>query len=108
MPTSRRGHERSRHGEQRIPVERAGRVALEQVLHDIGGVRADHQEFAVRHVDDADQPVRDREAERGEQQHAAERQAREQRARNLAAPLDRIEFVDAALARRRARGRRFR
>ena len=33
-------------------VERAGQVLPEQVLHDVGRVGADHDELAVRHVDD--------------------------------------------------------
>lgn len=72
---------------------------LHEVLHDIGRIGADHQELAVRHVDDADQPICDRKPERREQQHAAEREAREDRAEDFAAALNRIECVDAFLSR---------
>ena len=51
------------------------RVGAEQALHTVGGVGADHQQFAVRHVDDAHHAVGDGQTERGEQQDAAERQA---------------------------------
>ena len=62
--------------------------AAEQVLHDIGRIGADHDELAVRHVDDAHQPVGDREAERGEQQDRAERDAGEERCRSALAPRE--------------------
>jgi hypothetical protein len=52
-------------------------IGAEQRLHAVGGVGADHQQLAVRHVDDAHDAVGDGQAERAEQQDAAERQAGE-------------------------------
>jgi hypothetical protein len=47
----------------------------EQALAHVGGVGADHQQFAVRHVDDAHQAEGDGQAQRRQQQHAAQRDA---------------------------------
>ena len=89
----RGGHEkRGGHGGHEIEVERAGQEALEERLHHVGGVSANHQKLAVRHVDHADQSVRDRQSEGGEQQHAAERQPGEHRAEELAATLCRRQL----------------
>ena len=66
-----------RHRRDQIGVEQRRKVGTKQVLHDVGGVRADHDQLAVRHVDHAHQAVRDREAERGQQQDGAERDAAE-------------------------------
>ena len=45
--------------------------AGDHLLGDVRGVRADHEELAVRHVDHAHLPEREREAERGQQQDGA-------------------------------------
>ena len=71
-----RGEESDRHGGQQVPVEVVGKVAAEQALHGIGGIRADHQQLAVGHVDHAHHAVGDGQAQRREQQDGAEAQAR--------------------------------
>ncbi len=80
-----------------IPVERARRILPECVLHDERRVRADHQELAVRHVDDAHQPVGDREAQCREQQHAAEADPGEHGAGELAFALAAVDRADRTL-----------
>ncbi len=82
MPTSAGDDERAGTRAQQVPVEQPGRMRSKQVLHDVGRIGADHDQLAVRHVDHAHQPVGDREAERGEQQDRAERDAGEQRRRH--------------------------
>ncbi len=71
-----------------------GSVAAEQVLDHVGRVGADHDQLAVRHVDDAHQPVGDGEPQRSEQQHAAEAHAAEDAPDHLAggeAAVDRVQ-----------------
>jgi hypothetical protein len=64
-----RGQEAGRDGRHHVEVEGArGRYCLEQVLHQVGGIGADHHQLAVRHVDDAHQPVGDGQAQRHQQQ----------------------------------------
>ena len=48
-------------------------------LHDVGGVGAEHHQLAVRHVDDAHDAERDRQADGDQHQHRSEAQAEEQR-----------------------------
>ena len=84
MPTSADAANATGTAATQVEVERAGRVRAEQVLHDVRRVRADHDELAVRHVDDAHQAVGDRETQRGEQQDAAEAHAAEHAADHLA------------------------
>ena len=79
MPDQRRGGEGGRHRRREVPVERAGKLRAEEVLHDVGRVGADHDQLAVRHVDDAHEAVGDREPERREQQDRAQAHAREER-----------------------------
>ena len=54
---------------------RPGSGRADQLLHDVGGVGAEHHHLAMRHVDDAHHAEGDGEADRGEQQHRAERDA---------------------------------
>ena len=56
-------------------VEQPRRVGADRLLHDEGRVGAEHDHLAMRHVDDAHDAEGDGEADRGEQQHRAERQA---------------------------------
>ena len=74
-PTPPATRKASGHGDEQRPVEEAGDVGADQLLDDEGGVGAEHDQLAVRHVDDAHHPEGDGEADRGEQQHRAERQA---------------------------------
>jgi hypothetical protein len=71
------GEEGHRHGGQQVPVELVGEEAAEQALHGIGGIGADHQQFAVGHVDHAHHTVGNRQAQRGQQQDGAEAEAGE-------------------------------
>ena len=74
----RRRHEGHRHGGHQVPVEtRPGRYFWNTALHHIGGVGADHHQLAVRHVDDAHQPVGDGQAQRHQQQDGAQADAAE-------------------------------
>jgi hypothetical protein len=73
----RRGEEGDRDRSQQVPVERARQIGPEDALHGPGRIGADHQQLAVRHVDHAHHAIGDRQAERGEQQDRAERQAGE-------------------------------
>ena len=77
MPTSA-ADERTRPAPRtsRYQSNAPGSVLPEQVLHDVRRVRADHDQLAVRHVDDAHQAVGDREAERREQQDACRARCR--------------------------------
>jgi hypothetical protein len=68
---------RRRHRRDQIGVEQGGKVGAEKVLNDVCGVRADHNQLTVSHVDDAHQTIGDRQPKRGEQQNAAERDAAE-------------------------------
>jgi hypothetical protein len=74
----RGGHEGHRHGRHQVPVERPGQVFLEQPLHDVGGVGADHHQLAVGHVDHAHQAVGDGQAQRHQQEDGAQTDAGEQ------------------------------
>jgi hypothetical protein len=87
--------EGGRNGGEQVPVEEAG--PAEKILHDIGRVRADHDQLAVRHVDHAHQAVSDGEAERGEQQDRAERGAGEREAEPLAPGEARLDRAQALL-----------
>ena len=91
-----------------VPVEGARQVRAEQVLHDVGRVRADHDQLAVRHVDDAHQAVGDREPERGEQQDRAERDAGEGEAEPLAPREPALDLARGSSAPRAGRPRRAR
>ncbi len=76
MPTSAATMNATGTASGRYQSNAPGRYA-EQVLHDVGGVGADHDQFAVRHVDDAHQAVGDGEAQRRQQQDRAEAHAAE-------------------------------
>ena len=54
-----------------------GGVALEQDLHHVGGIGAEHQHLAVGHVDHPEQAEGDGQAKRGEQQDRAQAHAAE-------------------------------
>ena len=69
------------------------------VLHDVGRVGAEHHQLAVRHVDDAHDAERDRQADGDQHQHRAEAQAEEQR---LDAGVERARLIDAMRRRRAA------
>ena len=58
-------------GDQQRGVEQARRVVADHLLHHEGRVGAQHDHFAMRHVDDAHDAKRDGEADGGEQQHRA-------------------------------------
>ena len=62
MPTSAATPERDRHRGERGTSRSTPAVRAKEVLHDVGRVGADHDQLAVRHVDDAHQAVGDREA----------------------------------------------
>ena len=83
----------------RAPGRQPGDAAA-QLLHHEGGIGAEHDEFAMRHVDHAHHAEGDGEAERGQQQHRAEREALEQRLRHAA---DRKLLLDGGDRRRRSR-----
>ena len=57
------------------PVEQAGARGADELLDDEGRVGAEHDHLAMRHVDDAHHAEGDGEADRGQQQHRAERDA---------------------------------
>ena len=69
-------------------------------LHDVGRVGAEHHQLAVRHVDDAHDAERDRQADGDQHQHRAQAQAEEQRldARIERAPASRCAATAAAAA----------
>jgi hypothetical protein len=73
----RRGQKTDRNRGQQIPVDRLRQIGAKDALHRPRRVGADHQQFAVRHVDDAHDAVGDRQTEGGEQQDRAEREAGE-------------------------------
>ncbi len=52
-----------------------GAEVRDDLLHHEGGVGAEHDHFAMRHVDDAHDAEGDGKADRGQQQHGAERDA---------------------------------
>ncbi len=74
-PTAPATRKASGSGDRQRPVEQAGERGADDVLHDEGGVGAEHHHLAMRHVDDAHDAEGDGEADRREQQHRAERQA---------------------------------
>ena len=74
MPTSAGDQEGERDGDRQRVVEQPGAAGADDLLHDEGGVGAEHHHLAVRHVDDAHHAEGDGEADGGEQQHRAERQ----------------------------------
>ncbi|KAG1247505.1 hypothetical protein G6F65_020131 [Rhizopus arrhizus] len=59
----------------------ARQPGAEQRLHHIRHIGADHQQFAVRHIDDAHQAEGDGQPQRSQQQHAAQADAVEKVAR---------------------------
>jgi hypothetical protein len=78
-------------------------VGAEQALHHVGGVGANHQQFAVRHVDDAHDAVGNGQAECRQQQDRAERQAGEDGGQGVApgqAAFDGLERLDGGFAYR--------
>ena len=77
-PTRRRTGTRPAPRRQIGADRTAGGKCAEQLLHDKGGIGAEHDHLAMRHVDDAHHAEGDREPDRGEQQHAAEADALEQ------------------------------
>ena len=91
-----RSEERRGHGRGEVPVEQARQARAEQVLHDVGAVGADHDQFAVRHVDHPHQAVGDGEAECGKHQDGTETDAGEHLADALTdgqPGLDRLERI---------------
>ena len=50
-------------------VDGKAEASAEDVLHDVTGVSADSDHFAVRHVNDAHQAKRDRETQRNDQKN---------------------------------------
>jgi len=93
MPDTRNGHDD-------IGIQHAREITAKNGLHHVRGVGADHQHFAVRHVDDAHQPEGDRESERREQQHAAEADSIEKRSENARDDEMLLDEVDGMLGRR--------
>ena len=103
MPISAGDHEGERHRERRATSRTAPgcscRITSWTTKVDVG---AEHHHLAVRHVDDAHHAEGDGEADRGEQQHRAERKRRTRR--SAAGPtargcLDRGDRAAARLAR---------
>ena len=68
------GEEGDRDRHQQVERQRARQVVVEQRLHRVGGVGADGQHLAVGHVDDAHDAEGDGQPQRGEQEHAGQRQ----------------------------------
>jgi hypothetical protein len=104
-PTSAAGQEAGRDGRHDVEVEGTRQVLPEQVLHQVGGIGADHHQLAVRHVDDAHQPVGDGQAQRHQQQDRAQADAGEQHAQPLAPGQARLHGVQRRSARRAPRHR---
>ena len=77
-PTAPATRKASGNGDDQRAVEQARRAGADQLLHDEGGVGAEHHHLAMRHVDDAHHAEGDGEADRGEQQHRAEARGRNQ------------------------------
>jgi hypothetical protein len=69
---SRSHHEGHRQRDHRIPGEGLGHPGPERALGGVGGIGADHDHFAVGHVDDAHQSECNGESKSGHQQHGAE------------------------------------
>ena len=74
----------NRKGGNEVPVGRMIGRMTERPLHFVGRISPDHHQFAVGHVDDAHLAINDRQAERHQDQHGAQRQAVGQ----VAAPAD--------------------
>ena len=84
--------QRRRRGTRReSPRGSTRRCGSASQLHDVGGVGAEHHQLAVRHVDDAHDAERDRQADRDQHQHRAQAQAEEQR---LDAGVERCATID--------------
>jgi hypothetical protein len=73
--------------------DRSFDVLRHHQLHDIGGVGAQHHQFAVRHVDDAHHAEGNRQPNRDQHQHRSEAEAEEER---LDAGVERARLIDAA------------
>ena len=71
----RRDEEGGGHRGRQVPVDVIRKPGAEQALHGVGGIGADHQQFAMRHVDDAHDAIGDGQPECSQQQDATERQA---------------------------------
>ena len=67
--------EGERQRDDQRPVEQAGEGGADHLLDDEGGVGAEHDHLAMRHVDDAHDAEGDGKADGGEQQHRAQRNA---------------------------------
>jgi len=67
-----RGAKRQRQRGDQVPVERARKILLEDALHHISGVGADHHQLAMGHVDHAHQAIGDGQAQCNEQQNGAQ------------------------------------
>lgn len=89
--------ERHRQRRQRVERQPLRRKLLKQPLHQVGGIGAEHQHFAVRHIDDAEQAVGDRQPERRQQQDRTERQAAERLAEQIADHQAVLHLLQAAL-----------
>ncbi|MNC32582.1 hypothetical protein D3C75_809440 [compost metagenome] len=76
--------ERHWQGDQRVELDGAGGVALQQHLDHVGAVGAEHQHLAVGHVDHPEQAEGDRKAQRCQQQDRTQRQAAESLAEQFA------------------------
>ena len=78
-PTAPGEQKGDRHRDDEIGVDpRRRQKRAEELLHDKGGIGAEHDHLAMRHVDDAHHAEGDGEPDRGEQQDAAEADALEQ------------------------------
>ena len=69
----------------------------EELLHHPGGVGADHQHLAVRHVDDAHEPEGDGEPQAHDEQHGAQAQAVEQVADDAPEEDEGVDALDRDL-----------
>ena len=98
--------EGERQGDGERPVEQPGRGIADHLLHDEGRVGAEHHHLAMRHVDDAHHAEGDGEADRGEQQHRAERDAVPDVLAGLPQRERRIRSGRCRLRRRRGSARR--
>ena len=72
----------------------------QRLLNQPAAVGANHQHFAVGHVDDPQQSVGDRQAERGEQQDRAEGEAHKRLSEQIAQQQAVLDFAQALLRRR--------
>ena len=71
----RRDDEGRDDGHGHVGAEGGGREVAEGVLHHVGRVGADHDELAVRHVDDAHEAEGDGQADGGQKQDGAQADA---------------------------------